>query len=366
VERKMDVAVYYIAFLIPAAVVIGIRPYYDKITKYFFFILLSSFLIFIIGLRNEIGGDWGAYLAYYESYSSLNLSEFLEEFFLYDPFYVLVNFIAGKVNGGIYLVNVIEALIFMYGYAKFSLKQKYPSLTFLIGIPYIVIVVSMGYTRQAIAIGFIFLVYNALIDGKFLRASILNLFAVLSHKSAIIIYLIILIVLLFSKTSGKRKFFYIGLIMLFAVVSFLFFLLPFLEGLLHGYIIGEMKSEGGMIRLFMNLIPSLIYILFSRKADEATINERRLWTTVSFVVMVSLSFQYLGYSTVADRINLYFSPIQMSVYGKFIGRLKSKYLEYVFILVIVLLYFMVLYIWLNYADHRDYWVPYKNFLFEQL
>ena len=362
----MAISIYYLLFLIPSLLVIGLGPYLNKNAKYFFFILYSLFLTFFIGLRYEIGGDWYAYLSYYEFYSNLSFSEFIENLMMYDPLYVLINYIAGKIGGGIYLVNTIEAFIFIYGYTKFSLKQKKSFLAFLIGIPYLVIVVSMGYTRQAMAIGFIFLVYNALIDGKFLKASILNLFAVLSHKTAIIIYLIIFATFIFSDVSKRNKIFYLGLLFIFSLSSFSFFFLPYAEKLLQNYIINEMKSEGGFARILMNLIPSLIFLIFYKKMKNTTPYENKIWLIISFATIITSSLQYLGYSTVADRINLYFSSIQMSVYGKFIDLIKYKDLRIVLTLSLVLVYFLTLFVWLNFAVHRDYWIPYKNLLFELL
>ncbi len=352
--------VYYLIFLIPAFATLGLKPYYNESTKRFFFIIISTFIVLIIGLRYEIGGDWNAYLAYYEYYSSLNFSEFLVELIFYDPFYVFLNYISGKINGGIYFVNTIAGLIFMYGYTKFSLKQNMYSLAYLIGIPYLVIVVSMGYTRQSIAIGFVFLAYIALIENKLYKALLFGLLATLSHKTAIIFFLIIALYYLSLKNVSFKK-----LLPLVAIsfIAFYMFYYPFHEYFLMAYIEDKMHSEGGFIRILMNLIPALIYLVFAKKF-KTTLYEKKLWIIISLLSILALPMIILGYTTVADRLSLYFSPIQMVSYGKFIEVVKDKEIKYIFLVMLVTTYFLVLYIWLNYAVHKDYWVPYKNILLQ--
>ena len=67
-------------------------------------------------------------------------------------------------------------------------------------------------------------------------------------------------------------------------------------------------------------------------------------------------------STPVDRMSLYLIPLQLYV----LSRLPFLFLDVVVrgstIIAIVLLYGLVLWVWLNYADHAYYWVPYDNYL----
>jgi hypothetical protein len=279
--------------------------------------------------------------------------------------YVLVNYISGKFEGGIYLVNTIAGFIFLYGYIRFCLKQDYPFISFLIGVPYLVIVVAMGYTRQSIAIGFIFLVYIALIESKYLKAVILNIFAVLSHKTAVVIFPLIIIHYLLSKKISLKQ---IIAILIITSISFIvteIFFLPHFEYFTHTYVEAKMQSSGGFLRILMNIIPASLYLLFYRRIKSNTA-EKKLWLIISIFIVILFLVQILGYSTVIDRLALYFTPIQMVVYGKLIKILRGTITKELFILALILGYLTVLFAFLNYAKHRDAWVPYRNIILEQI
>ena len=122
-----------------------------------------------------------------------------------------------------------------------------------------------------------------------------------------------------------------------------------------------MQSQGGFVRVLMNFIPAIIYVLFYKRIKNPSY-ERVLWIVISLICIISLPFLFLGFSTAIDRINLYFTPIQMVVYGKLLYTIKEKNLKYMLITTIVFGYFLVLYVWLNYAVHKECWIPYKNIL----
>ncbi|OOY98796.1 hypothetical protein BOW22_07130 [Solemya velum gill symbiont] len=119
-------------------------------------------LIFVlfIGLRFEVGGDWGNYLRYYEMAYGEPLASLLSG--RGDPGYVFLNWIAANNDWGMGFVNLVCAVIFMTGLISFSSKQPAPWLALTVAVPYLVIVVSMGYTRQGVALGLIFLALTGL------------------------------------------------------------------------------------------------------------------------------------------------------------------------------------------------------------
>jgi len=68
-------------------------------------------------------------------------------------------------------------------------------------------------------------------------------------------------------------------------------------------------------------------------------------------------------STAVDRIALYFIPIQVVVFARLPLLLRHRIRPGTVAIGIVLGYAAVLYVWLNYATHARYWLPYQNMLF---
>ena len=120
-------------------------------------------LTLAIGLRHRVGGDWFAYLAYLQRAASMTFQEVLLQG---DPGFYLLNWLIAGLGGGIYAVNLACGALFMSGILVFARRQPLPWLALLVSVPYLVIVVGMGYTRQAVALGFVLLGLAALADGR--------------------------------------------------------------------------------------------------------------------------------------------------------------------------------------------------------
>ncbi|WP_340085053.1 EpsG family protein, partial [Streptococcus agalactiae] len=115
-------------------------------------VLLGLATALMIGLRYEVGGDWRAYLANYQQVQLLDFSQSVGRF---EAGYTALVFLAGRLDTGIWLSNFGCALIMTFGIVRFCTRQPNPALCFLVAVPYLIIVVGMGYTRQAVAIGLI-------------------------------------------------------------------------------------------------------------------------------------------------------------------------------------------------------------------
>lgn len=76
------------------------------------------------------------------------------------------------------------AAIFVIGLAKFALRQPNPWLV-LIAVPYLIIVVAMGYTRQAAAIGLVMWGLATFDRGRVRQFAVAVLAAVTFHFTAI-------------------------------------------------------------------------------------------------------------------------------------------------------------------------------------
>lgn len=147
-------------------------------------LLVGLVLAVLMGLRHEVGGDWFNYLPQFQDTAVLSFGEALS---LGDPGYSALNWLVAQLGGTIYGVNLACAAVLMWGTVVFCRRQPNPWLALLAAVPYLLIVVGMGYTRQSVALGFALLGLVALGDGR-VRAFVLwVVLGALFHKSAVLL-----------------------------------------------------------------------------------------------------------------------------------------------------------------------------------
>ena len=102
-------------------------------------------------------------------------------------------------------------------------------------------------------------------------------------------------------------------------------------------------------------------LIFRNKITENII-EKRIFVTLSLLVIIYFIFAS-SLSVVVDRMNLYTSIIQVYVLSRLCFILKNDEVNKVINLFIVIFYFLVLFVWLNYAVNSHAWLPYMNYYF---
>ncbi|WP_211838112.1 EpsG family protein [Proteus terrae] len=321
----------------------------------FIFFLFFIFLFFFIGLRYEIGGDWNNYSRMYYTISQLSLTESLK---FTDPAYGLLNWIAFKFSLGIVFINIICSLIFISGLYLFS-KDKYGRwLILLIAYPYLILAVSMGYTRQAAAFGFFLLSIKALNQNNPVKFIFLILLGTLFHKTLIIF---IFLLPLFIKDKKKKINIFLSILFISPVLFLVFY--EKIANQLHFYFENELHSDGGLLRLLINIIPSVLFFIFYKRWKKIYTKDTQLILILSLLSCLLLVFQFFA-STISDRIGLYLIILQLIIYPKILYLIKDKVIHSIFCLSIIAIYSSMLFVWLNYSPWAQCcWIPYKNYLF---
>jgi len=310
------------------------------------------FLTTLIGLRYQVGGDWGNYLGYLDRSSRLTLGEV---FVQGDPGYILLNWLAVHTVGDIWGVNLVCGLLFSIGLVSFVRIQPRPWLALLAAVPYLVIVVAMGYSRQGVAIGLALLGLVSLTrDRSVVKFVMWVALAATFHKTAL---LLVPIAALATDRGRIWTAMWVG-----GATALLYYL--FLEdsvgSLVSGYIDAEYNSQGATIRVAMNALPAAIFLL-ARRRFHLTRVELRLWTNMAwlalgFVVLLVISPS----STAVDRLALYVIPLQLFVLARLPEAFPDTGRGLSVVAIGVIVYSAaVQFVWLNFAVYADGWIPYQ-------
>lgn len=343
--------VYWLMFLMPFLG--SIRSYnvgYD--IKFIFNLFFIVFFSILIGFRYKVGGDWDSYAYMQATYDIYQVREinFLHNDFLYFILLALSN----QLNLDVWFPNLICGLILVTGVVAFCNQQRHYYLALLVCVPYLFIVVGMGYSRQAAAIGFIFFALSVLHNRKVFLFLLFIFFGSLFHKSCLIVVPFGLLAI----SGNKRIFIFLGsLFLVLGIVTY-----SQISEAVQNYI-GDQANEsrGALIRIILSVIPSAL-ILRYHKLLLKDINAKAFWRYFSLVPLFALPLVPFA-SNLTDRLLLYSIPIQAFCFSR-LDLLFDDYVNRQLInFLVVLIYCSVLFIWINFGAHSSYWIPYRSFLF---
>ena len=312
-------------------------------------IILGIFMVLMIGLRFQVGADYETYEMIFDFVSRQTLSEALDRG---DPGYQFLNWAVGQVDGKMWLVNLVCAVIFGWGLIRLCQTEPSPATAALVAIPYLVIVVAMGYTRQAAAIGFIMAGIAALArGGSIARFVIYVALAALFHRTAVII-------LPLAIFAGRQNHFFNAIAILVAAYGLYDALLEeSLDQFVSGYIETRYASQGAAVRVAMNIAPSLLLLLAGKRLGLDD-QQRRFWFLVALLALACApALLLVESSTAVDRIALYLLPIQLVAVGRSVFLFQSVATAR---LLIIAYCGAVQFVWLNFASHAFAWIPYRT------
>ncbi len=356
---------YWLMFLLPAfaafkgawrrpSAATGLRSL--RLTMAWTLVIVA--LASLIGFRFRVGGDWGNYLRVLRGVEGREISEVLV---MGDPGYQLLSWISLEAGWGIYGVNLIGGTLFTIGLAFFCRSLPRPWLALVVAVPYMVIVVGMGYTRQAIALGLAMMGLVALGRRSILWFVFWVMLGATFHKSAV---LLLPIAALASTRNRYWTILWVGVVSLGA---YRLMLEQSVEQLYAGYIDAGLESQGALIRTVMNALPASIFLIWRSRflLNEA---EGSLWGWFSLISLALLVLLLLTpSSTAVDRIGLYMLPLQLVVFSHLpdvFGRPTRRNIYWV--TAVVLYYAAVQFVWLNFAVHAHAWLPYRFYPLETI
>ena len=206
--------IYWILFALTIVGLLFSRRYGRNIENVLW-LGIACLLIAVLGFRHEVGCDWYFYKSDLDSIpvQATTIVNYLRHRgFGFELGYALIVWTANQLNLGIYGVNFFCAIIFITGLVRFCRTQPVPWLALLLAIPYLVIVIAMGYTRQATALGVIFWSLSLLQENKTFASLFLIAGSAIFHKTSI--FLLPLFAFFNTKILARK-----GLLLLFVLLT---------------------------------------------------------------------------------------------------------------------------------------------------
>ncbi len=346
--------IYWVLFLWPALFAV-VEPRLSASLSKLAFLLFAIFLTLIIGLRFEVGVDWSNYLYHLAHAEGTNWYDASQS---KDIAYGLLNWVAVSNDYGVWLVNLVCAMVFVVGFVVFCRKLPNPWLALAIGIPYMAIVMGMNYTRQCAAFGLVLLALVAIQDGRIRRFVILIVFASAFHKSATILLPIAALI------NARNRFWIIFCISVVSVFSFVIFVAEVYEGMVSTYVGEGLDSGGALIRVAMNAGAALVFLAIRRFIGLPPL-QMNIWTVVSIIALLFIpAFVLSPSSTAVDRLALYLMPIQLLAFAHLPSAVRQWGLRRIATLFLVFGYAVIMFVWFKYSPFNYAWLPYKFYPLE--
>jgi hypothetical protein len=301
-------------------------------------IIGAAIVALMIGFRYRVGGDWGAY-------------DFMYKLAFYHSFGELLTWVSQQMDGGLLFIDIVCGVIFSWGLYRLVRIQPEPWLAMLVAVPYMIIVVAMGYSRQGVALGILMAGLAKLMRGGSALSFVPYVAAAaLFHKTAIVV-LPLGIIGVYSQRVIPILF-AVG----FGYLIYSFLLQGSLGELIQSYVGARYSSQGAITRVLMTTSAAALFYIFRTRLNFNQVEERiwRNFSLASFAMMAALFI--VPSSTVIDRLALYLLPLQVAV----IGRIPLVTDEEFFGRAVVIAFSgAVLFVWLMYADNSSYWIPYQ-------
>lgn len=315
--------------------------------------MVATALALMIGLRHQVGGDWNNYLSQFWLYSQIHWLDAMQ--IGKDPGYYGISSMVAALGGNIYVLNLICALPLVAGAVALARRQPYPWIALAAAIPYLLIVVGMGYTRQAAAIGCAMLGLVALGESR-VRWFVFWVFVGATfHKTAV------LLIPIAALAEDRNRIWTASWVALMFALGAWLFLYESSDVLVRNYVQSDYAdaSQGAGIRVAMNAVPSVLAIFFGRRIFSGR-REKKLWIWMAVLSLLCVPLLSLS-ATAVDRMALYFIPLQLVVFSRLPCLVGRAGIRLLIKLSIVLYYAVVQFVWLSFAGHSEAWLPYSFF-----
>lgn len=317
-------------------------------------------IVIFIGLRYQVGPDW---VQYYDIHSELSHEKIDTVFSNREPLSYGIFWLSAHLGAEVYLSNIVISSIILFGVFSFARQCYNPWLAIVAAMPYFILIVGMSGVRQLAAAG-VLLIMLARYDRLSVWKQIAYVFiAALFHTSAIV-GLIYVSYRLRTRLVLKIFATLIILALAYFVTSNTVFFSQSIENYQDRYISDSdhRQSFGALFHLAMVFVPAIAAWLFRRRILPYIHDPTLLqFGIVGTLGIFSLYFIDLFNSTLPSRLTIYFYFVPMMIYPAFtmiLGRSGRTLMIYL----LVLVHFLILIVWMKFANHSHAYLPYDNIL----
>jgi hypothetical protein len=340
---------YWTMFLLPAMA--SMSPYrLDRLSRAVVMALLGVALTTVIGLRDHVGHDWNNYMKMFERAAG---SDFYYVISSVEPGYAFLNWASSRLGFGIYGVNAACAAIMVFGLFRFLDRQPNFWRTLAIATPVLLIGIAMGATRQATAIGFLMLAFNAFQDRKVLRYLAFVGLAVLFHRSSAVFLLPAWFI------HGQLRIWplVLGGLVFFGASLFLRDAATYYQ---TSYVGTDIQASGALPRAALNILAAGIFFFYRRKWMERY-DDGPLYTIMAGVILL-MAPAVLFAAAATDRMSMYLLPIQLAIFARLPNLVPLQFRTPV-MLAVFAGFSILMGVWLFFSPFAQIsWVPYENLL----
>ena len=336
--------------------------YNENLQKIFFY-----FIFFLIAFRSHVGGDYIVYdHAYNESYN-YDLFEYIQTYYHLGFLYSFLSWIFYHNNFSSLIMNIIASSIFIFGLYNFISKQHDKLLALIISFPFYIIIFGMGFTRQSLSCGILLLLLSK--KWRNFYSNFIILISVGMHHSSIIFYILNFFHKDFSFNEIIRRFFsnkiihifYFIILILSSFVIFFFIKKFYLTIYLSYFSDSVLPSKGAYVRCGLTFIASVIYLFYYNNFNKFNNLFSKFWLTISIysILVYFLIIVFPSFSTIADRLNYFFVPLQLYVFSNLNLLIEKEKMLFFSKIVIISIYFILFLVWLFYSEFSQFWLPYN-------
>lgn len=343
--------IYFLLLLIPGLAGLLTRRPGRGIGFALFLVLLAV----VVGLRQKVGMDWNNYLALHVKSTFMSLGETLASA---EPGYGALMWFSERLGFGVYGANFVAAAVFATGLFMYARTTANPWMALVGAIPYLVVVIGMSATRQSMAIGVMLMLCSRWSNSSLFQKLSFIVIAAMFHMSAI---LGLGLLVLESRYGLITKTLLVGLLAVAAISSgAVSEHLSYYSELYISNDEGVIQSAGALYHVALVAVPGMAF-LFMYKEWQRRIGEDRLLYWMAVISVVALPAAFI-WSTAVDRMSLYFYPLALAIYGNAPYLLSGTMRRVITQSVMVIANFLILLVWLNYANSALAYVPYRSLL----
>jgi hypothetical protein len=327
-------------------------------------------LIFWVGLRHEVGADWNTYLGKVEEAKVHGLLFAIKDT---DLAYAVFMWLGANGLGGIYFVNFVCAVLAILPLVAFCATRKNPALALLVATPYLISVVYMGYTRQGVAVGLGMLAMLAVERRRIVWFLAAITAAALFHKAAVCLF--VLSPALFAARWDRYlipRAIGIGAYAL-ALTAFVFWSDAALLVRQYLLVTGDTAmpvtagsasatryySEGAIVRGTQSAVAVASFAIIAWHSRLRP-TQLWLWSIASACILFLFALAFFR-STLADRIGLFFLPLQIYAFST-LPQVFPRPLSLVLQGAIIACFAASFWVWQVYGSDSESWIPYQSLL----